>query len=253
MSMFALSGVNQFLGYMAGVRYVSASSAYSSAFTPPTAPVTSAGAGTLLLLNGTNAGIFDSTAKNNIVTSPPNGYLSVTQSKFGGSCLRFPGGTAINTMAGPHNSLGQGDYTVEMWIWFDGLGFQRVMGQGTLIAGEFLFIFNPNGSFDWCESGTARVSGAAGATTTNTWYHIAIVRYGLTGTAYVNGQQNGTTYTPATNYNYNATTPIYIGAGGAGATGGQTFAGYIDDLRITVGAARYTGNFTIPSSAYPNQ
>jgi hypothetical protein len=251
LSLFALSGASQYLGFITGVRYQSGISAYTAAFTPPTSPISSTG-NSLLLLNGTNGSIYDSTAKNNIVTSS-GGFLSTTQSKFGGSCLRFPGGTAINTMAGPHNSLGQGDYTVEMWIWFDGLGFQRVMGQGTLIAGEFLFIFNPNGSFDWCESGTARVSGAAGATTTNTWYHIAIVRYGLTGTAYVNGQQNGTTYTPATNYNYNATTSIYIGAGGAGALGGQTFAGYIDDLRITVGAARYTGNFTIPSSAYPNQ
>jgi hypothetical protein len=63
--------------------------------------------------------------------------------------------------------------------------------------------------------------------------------------------QNGTTYTPATNYNFNSTNGIYIG--GNPNTPSQTFAGYIDDLRITVGVARYTSNFSIPSSAYPNQ
>lgn len=251
-SMFALTGLNQFLGFVSGVRYISGASAYSAAFTPPTAPVSSTG-NTLLLLNGTNGSIYDSTAKNNIQTST-GGFLSTTQSKFGGSSIRYPGGVNHITNAGPQNSLGLGDFTIEFWIWFDAMGSQRPLSQGTYTTGEFLLIFNTNGSFDWCETVTSRVNSGAGAVTVGSsggWYHIAIVRSGLTTSAYVNGTQTGTTYTPATNYNFSATTALYIG--GNPTTPSQTFAGYIDELRITVGVARYTANFSVATSAHPNQ
>jgi hypothetical protein len=251
MSMFALSGLSQYLGYMTGVRYITGSSAYTGPFNLPTAPVSSSGT-TLLLLNGTNGSIYDSTTRNNLVTSSGGGRIDTTQSKFGGSSIRLQGGVNMITTAGPQNSLGIGNYTVEMWIYLDGAGVQRPMGQGALGTGEFLFIIYGDGSFDWCESVTARVNPGSGAVPPTTWTHIAIVRSGLTTSVYINGTQTGSTYTPVSNYNYSSTNPIYIGAGGSGATGGQTFAGYIDDLRITPGAARYTSNFSVPSTAFPN-
>jgi hypothetical protein len=250
--MCALSGLSQYLGFITGVRYISGASAYAAAFTPPSAPVSSTG-NTLLLLNGTNGSIYDSTAKNNIQTSL-GGFLSTTQSKFGGSSIRYPGGLWHITNAGPQNSLGLGDFTIEFWIWFDGMGSQRPLTQGTSAVNEFLLIFNANGSFDWCEAVTSRVNSGASAVTVGSsggWYHIAIVRSGLTTSAYVNGTQSGTTYTPATNYNFSATTGIYIG--GNPGTPSQTFAGYIDELRISVGVARYTANFSVATSAHPNQ
>ena len=252
LSLFALSGASQYLGYMTGVRYISGISAYTAAFTPPAAPVSSTG-NTLLLLNGTNGSIYDSTAKNNIQTST-GGFLSTTQSKFGGSSIRYPGGVYHITNAGPQNSLGLGDFTIEFWIWFDAMGSQRPLSQGTYTTGEFLLIFNANGSFDWGEAVTSRVNSGAGAVTVGSsggWYHIAIVRSGLTTSAYVNGSLVGTPYTPATNYNFNATTAIFIG--GNPTTPTQTFAGYIDELRISVGVARYTTNFSVATSAHPNQ
>jgi hypothetical protein len=239
------------LGYTAGMRVQSGTSAYTAAFTPPTAPVSYTG-NTILLLNGTNGAIYDSTTRN-VFNTYLGGGLSTTQSKFGGSSIRFPGGVDINTSIGPQNSLGSGDYTIEMWIWFDGMGSQRPLSQGTSGVGEFLLIFNGDGSFDWCEAATSRIHSAAGAVTSAAWYHIAIVRSGLTTTAYVNGTSTGTPYTPGSNYDYNATTTIHIGMDPA--TSSQSFAGYIDDLRITVGVARYTSNFSgsLQTSAWANQ
>jgi hypothetical protein len=199
-----------------------------------------------LLLNGTNAALYDSTAKNNINTRI-GGSLSSTQAKFGATSLRMPGGVWTTTNPGPMNSLGTGDFTIEFWVWFDGLGNQRVLTQGGTGVGEFLFIFYGNGAFDWAESGTARCSGTSGATTAGAWYHMAVVRSGLTTAVYVNGTQNGTTYTPGSNYNFNSTAAIYIG--GNPNTPSQTFAGYIDELRISR-YARYTANFTPSASAF---
>ena len=249
LALFALSGLSQYLGYITGVRYQSGVSAYTAAFTLPTAPVSYTG-NTLLLLNGTNGAIYDSTSRNNIQTSL-GGFLSTTQSKFGGSSIRYPGGVWNITNAGPQNTFGTGDFTIEFWAWFDSLGNQRVLTQGTTTTGEFLLIFYPGGAFDWAESGTARCSAPTSTYTTSTWYHIAIVRYGLTTSVYVNGTQTGTTYTPVTNYNFNSTAGIYIG--GNPNTPSQTFTGYLDELRITPGVARYTGNFAVQTSAYANQ
>ena len=249
LSLFDLSGASQYLGFITGVRYQSGVSAYTAAFTLPTAPVSYTG-NTLLLLNGTNGAIYDSTTRNNVQTSL-GGFLSTTQSKFGGSSIRYPGGLWHITTAGPQNTLGIGDFTIEFWVWFDGLGNQRVLTQGGTGVGEFLLIFYPTGGFDWAESGTARCSAPSSTYTTSTWYHIAIVRSGLTTSAYVNGTQTGTTYTPGTNYNFNSTAGIYIG--GNPNTPSQTFAGYIDELRITPGVARYTANFSVATSAHPNQ
>jgi hypothetical protein len=66
----------------------------------------------------------------------------------------------------------------------------------------------------------------------------------------LNGAQIGSTFTgtPA----LNSTATLRIGDG-QGAASPLPFNGYIDDLRITKGAARYIGNFTPPVARMPQQ
>lgn len=52
---------------------------------------------------------------------------------------------------------------------------------------------------------------------------------------------------------FSATGTVVRGADYFGKAGGGSFPGLIDEVRVTKGVARYNGNFTVPSSAYPNQ
>jgi hypothetical protein len=63
------------------------------------------------------------------------------------------------------------------------------------------------------------------------------------------GVQVGSNATDTTNWVSTGAAGARIGANFSGA---QTFFGYIDDLRITKGIARYTTTFTPPTEAFPD-
>jgi hypothetical protein len=95
---------------------------------------------------------------------------------------------------------------------------------------------------------TTAIQGSA--LSTGTWYHIAVCKSGSSTKMFVNGNQSGSTYTDTNTYVAGANRPR-IGSGGDVA--GNYFNGYIDDLRITRGYARYTANFTPPTSQFFDQ
>ena len=84
----------------------------------------------------------------------------------------------------------------------------------------------------------------------NTWYYVAVTRSGNTFKLFRDGVQNGATVTNAGSCPATASTgALYVGAEVGG--GFANWNGYIDDLRITKGYARYTSNFTPPTTAFP--
>ncbi len=97
----------------------------------------------------------------------------------------------------------------------------------------------------------------------NTWYHVAAVRDGTTLKLFLNGQD--VTDTNTGNYDW-STINMSLDTGSIGQNkvrvgrilGGSNpgaevwyAVGYIDDLRITKGVARYTSNFTPPTAQLP--
>lgn len=86
--------------------------------------------------------------------------------------------------------------------------------------------------------------------TTNTWYHIAIVRQSGTVSCFVNGVKNATTF-PLSG-TLSTSTPLVIGKnidGGCGGVNCEAVLGNIDDIRITRNLAIYSTNFIPPQSA----
>jgi hypothetical protein len=236
-------------GYMTGARVVTGSAVYTAAFTPPTAPLTAI-SGTYLLANFTNAGITDATAKNDLETVS-TAQISTARSKFGGSSIVFNGTSDTLTFPStPNLALGTGDFTIEFWVNINALPgsqFAAIYDMRTPntdnIGFDIMLYFN---KFSF---GTATNVYIAGTTTpsTNTWYHYAVTRSGNTFKQFLNGTQEGTTYTGSSTQNFtNNTLKIANGANGY-------FNGYLSGIRVTKGYARYTANFTPPTAAFPLQ
>jgi hypothetical protein len=230
---------------------------YSTTFTPPSSPFTttvSAGTVSLLCLM-TNAGIIDNAEMNNLETVG-NAQISTAQSKFGGASMSIPGGGARLVCANtPNFAFGTGNFTLEFWINFSNISsFQTIYSYGYTTSGDLLIqTGNGNGRMIVYVNGSAVIT-ESGTASTGTWIHYALVRNGTTLTLYRDGTSSGS----ATNStDINTTEIIGIGANplgyGGGSPGDAPFNGYIDDLRITKGYARYTANFTPQRSQWQDQ
>ena len=233
--------------YLSGLRLVIGQTLYTSAFTPPTAPLTPT-ANTSLLLLGTNTGVQDATGKNDIITVG-SAKTQANTVKYGTGAMYFDGaGNYLTLLATPLvSAFGSGSFTVEAWIYPTQSGTFTLASSNYNYSsgtGNWSFYFSP-GSASLLYFNTTSVNHASSTTTTislNTWTHMAYSRNGSTAYFFVNGTQVGTTVSDTTNYPSGGL--LYIGQQNDG-TGSAT--GYIDDLRITKGIARYTANFTPPT------
>jgi hypothetical protein len=141
-----------------------------------------------------------------------------------------------------------GDFTLEMWIYpASTSGYQLIYSQfinGN--SGSIQITWNDISSKFAMNDGSGVFLTSSSTYSTNAWYHLAIVRTGSTFTMYV----NGTSVASGTNSYSIVQTASYIGTR---SLSDGYFNGYIDDIRITRGYARYTANFTAPTAAFPLQ
>jgi hypothetical protein len=245
-------GAGVFTGYMSGVRVVKGTAVYTGAFTPPTAPLTNI-ANTSLLCNFTNAGIFDQTAKN-ILETIGDAKISTSVYKYGTGSVVFDGtDDRLLIPTSPNLAFGTGNFTIEAWVNRTASGsvthfidFRGSNNNGSnpvfyWQTNNYLYYTNDN------SSGDNQIQSSNAITSSSGWVHVAIVRSGTTLTVYVNGVASGSvTYST----NVLGGNPVTIGNrfNNSGA-----YAGYIDDLRITKGYARYTSNFTPPAAAFKDK
>ena len=143
----------------------------------------------------------------------------------------------------PVFNFGTGDFTVEAWIYLPTVTNVGIIGFG---SGGFFVQINTSTNIHISQAnvvdlGDFTISPAISA---NTWYHLAMTRSGTSMRAFINGIQQGSTLTNSTNFT--ATNATIVG-GHPGPI--ILYSGYMDDLRVTRGYARYTSNFTPPTSA----
>lgn len=178
--------------------------------------------------------------------------ITTSDSKFGGSCIQIPSGSAWNftgAFGGPGNNLGLNDFTIEFWIKTSATGTANAVSMDTNLYGSNYggILLTPNGIY-MSNAGTAWDLAArpAGTFNNNAWRHVAICRLGSSFYLWVDGQP--TTNSPS----LNASAISVRGNAGIltfGAPSGNLFAGLIDEIRVSRGC-RYTTAFTPPTGPF---
>ena len=217
----------------------------------------------LLNFNGSNNGttFTDSSSSNLVITSASGSVVTSTvEKKFGTAAGYFTGPYNYLTVASSSGfTFGTGNFTIEAWVYKTA---NEDFPQGIIMwrPNSWYFAFNNNYGV------MAQVHVAEGYGLTahgkpagftfelNRWYHAAIVRNGNSLKSYIDGQEAGSTSmnTYGSNTNVVDTGTLAIGSYGSGASQ-YGFQGYIDGIRITKGVARYTSNFTPPTTEFANR
>ena len=185
------------------------------------------------------------------VTFNDDAQLDTTVKKFGTASLKLDG--ANDSISIPSSGdLGFGtntDFTIEFWAYANTSGLSSatlfdLRDNGTDAEGLSL-AFRAAGEVDLRVGTTTAITGSGAGIATGVWKHYAIAREGTDTRLFVDGTQRGIKFSDTTDYG--SSKGIVFGADFDGASNNVT--GWIDEVRIEKGVAKYTGNFTAPTSA----
>lgn len=192
-------------------------------------------------LTNKGTGLFETAASRSgkSITAFGDAKISTSQYKFGTSSLVLDGtGDYIFTPSDSDFAYGTGDFTIEFWYYRVGSGVFQVLFDHRTASTDvavMVAVNNSNQIYTYINGGI-RNQGTT-ALVANTWYHIAVTRTSGSTRLFINGTQEGSTYSDTNNY---PAKQIRIGTDYAGNSGVN---GYIDEVRVS-NISRYSGTFT---------
>lgn len=174
---------------------------------------------------------------------------STAQFKYGTASAYFDG--ANDRLSFADNSgfdFGTGNFTIDFW-WRPtaadfGIIVEHANSPASGVAGIFIQ-YNASGTIMSGQAFGATILTSSTTIPLNTWVFVSVQRSGSNWTMYFDGIVVATGTSAA---NLTASGPLTIG--GTSRSSADTPTGYIDDLRITKGVARYTGPFTPPTEPF---
>ncbi|MHB0928665.1 MAG: LamG domain-containing protein [Candidatus Nanopelagicales bacterium] len=192
---------------------------------------------------------FNNTTQDTIGNSVTNTGVTFSSSifEYGGYSGYF-NGTSNLAEALSANTQFAGDFTIEAWVNPVRLGSYNILVDtrvgGSSTTGIVVFLSGSGALTAY--SGTGTIA-AGGNVPLNTWTFITCDRKGSTITLFVNGSPvaSGLLSTNFSDGN------LVIGKTNEAAA--NYFTGYLEELRITNGVARYTSAFPVPTAPFPNQ
>ncbi|MHC2619426.1 hypothetical protein ACVIW2_001458 [Bradyrhizobium huanghuaihaiense] len=217
-------------------------------------------------LNGSTGapGFTDESSREHGTASVPFGaHIDTSDSKFGSSSLRAVGDSFAAVFSPSHDfwlSTSNSDaFTIECWVKFSNIAAHDpnvIVGNsfvdvdwhfGVTAAGEMRFGFHPGGG----GASVAIISSGASIATGN-WYFLAVDKDSSGKIRlYRNGVMVGSATPADSSFETEDGSGLDIGA--TGLVGAFALNGWIDELRITKGVARYASDagFSVPTGAFP--
>ena len=230
-------------GYISNFRIVTGSAVYAaSGFTPPTSPLTAISGTQLLTCQNSTGSITDASSNGYTITAngnaaastskpfvptftvPTTDLTAITNTKLlaftesapeyitTGSTLFDGTGDYLSTSTSSNLQIGTGDFTIEYWMYPTNISSTKMLLDRRVNSSSDMTM-NINGHIDqklrwYYGSGYGIISDSA--ISTNTWYHIALVRSSASTKMYINGTAQSTTFTDNNNYQGNG---VNIGDG----------------------------------------
>ncbi len=231
-----------FSGYISNAR-VAKTAVYTANFTPSTTPLTAI-TNTSLLVRGDTGAFYDLSNNGNGMTSTGTTAVTTQVKKYGAESASYTA-TAYQTVADAVNlQLGTGDYTIEAWVYRNAAGvLHSLICKGAAATGWLLQV-NSSNQLVFTVTSTAILTSTTTIAAT-TWTFVTVTRSGTSTRLFVGGNLEATA-TDSTNFNQ--TNALLVGSDRSNANG---LNGYLDDIRITKGVARYTATFTPPTVTFP--
>lgn len=209
----------------------------------------------LLHCNGTDASttFTDSSSNPKTVSVLGNAQLDTADKKFGTAAALFDGtGDYITVPNSTDMTLTSGNFTIEFWVKFNAVGANVILTQQANGTGTYPWQV-------WFENSTSKIgfrgfasNGSTpfamqetGTSTTGVWYHVAAVRDGVTFRLFKDGAENGTATLSGSLF-----AAAFSVSFGSTNNGVVPLNGWMDDIRVTKGVARYTAAFTAPAAEF---
>ena len=249
-------------GYLSNVRVIKGTALYTTTFTPPTTPLLPI-QNTGLLIDGTSGAVIGGTQQHNITTVADTRVLN-TQYKYGSGSYYFDGtGDYMLTTPSTELEFGAGDFTIEMW-WYPtstarqalycgsfGTDYSVGIDYSSTVGNQKIGVWASSTGSSWNLVNADGGGNGVGtvAVNQNAWNHIAFVRYGTTWMSFVNGTRDRNITGLSGTIIDRSTAKKAIGCWFSTGAMAQV-TGYLDDIRITKGYARYVANFTVPAVAF---
>ena len=173
--------------------------------------------------------------------------------------VRFGGDQHLRVATSTEFNLSNSNFTLECWVnfsGFDGTGFDTILmasldGTGANTIFQFDYKNSTNNlRFIPYVSNSAVVYESSWSPSKDTWYHVAACRSGADLKLFVDGTQIGSTHNIGSQTVDGDNVPIGIGQRRGNLDRG--IIGYISNLRLVVGTALYTSNFTAPTERLTN-
>ena len=212
---------------------------------------------TVLLIHGNgvdgSADFPDTTTLNHAITAVGNAQVDTAQKKFGtGSVLLDGTGDWLSLADSDDWNFGSGDFTIDLWIKRNATGATYLFGQSNATYSATSRAWEINLTATGVIQGRVWVAGAnqeapspGSITNDGLFHHLALIRYGNNLYLYLDGVSGGAKDITGLTVQ-NSTNPLYIGS----LAGLTPVNGWLDEIRVSKGIARWTADFTPPTEEY---